>query len=186
MAAFIDKPTIFKNLKHSGFHASNNFVVYWANIKFDLNWIRECGFDYDGHVYDTMVAEYLLARARKWPLSLDALAKRYEVTEGGYQGDYYILNMTDDNAAKLKNNPIIKSISKDIASSGTYDARIFPHNPQYAWSIDNYGPIYIPEKGKTVALTKESLPFYKQIITEYEKNDLPPRIIRRMLLSCIS
>jgi DNA polymerase I-like protein with 3'-5' exonuclease and polymerase domains len=28
-----------------------------------------------------MVAEYLLARARKWPLSLDALAKRYEVTE---------------------------------------------------------------------------------------------------------
>ena len=28
-----------------------------------------------------MVAEYVLARARKWPLSLDALAKRYEVTE---------------------------------------------------------------------------------------------------------
>ena len=32
-------------------------------------------------MYDTMVAEYVLARARKWPLSLDALAKRYEVTE---------------------------------------------------------------------------------------------------------
>lgn len=56
-------------------------VVVGHNIKFDLNWIRACGFDYDGHVYDTMVAEYLLARSRKWPLSLDALAKRYEVTE---------------------------------------------------------------------------------------------------------
>ena len=56
-------------------------VVVGHNIKFDLNWIRECGFKYDGPVYDTMVAEYLLARARKWPLSLDALAKRYEVTE---------------------------------------------------------------------------------------------------------
>ena len=32
-------------------------------------------------MYDTMVAEYVLARARKWPLSLEALAKRYEVTE---------------------------------------------------------------------------------------------------------
>ena len=56
-------------------------VVVGHNIKFDLNWIRECGFNYEGHVYDTMVAEYVLARARKWPLSLDALAKRYEVTE---------------------------------------------------------------------------------------------------------
>ena len=56
-------------------------VIVGHNVKFDLNWIRECGFKYDGPVYDTMVAEYLLARARKWPLSLDALAKRYEVTE---------------------------------------------------------------------------------------------------------
>lgn len=56
-------------------------VIVGHNIKFDLNWIRECGFKYEGKVYDTMVAEYVLARARKWPLSLDALAKRYEVTE---------------------------------------------------------------------------------------------------------
>jgi len=56
-------------------------VVVGHNIKFDLNWVRECGFTYEGPVYDTMVAEYLLARARKWPLSLEALAKRYEVAE---------------------------------------------------------------------------------------------------------
>ena len=56
-------------------------VVVGHNIKFDLNWVRECGFKYEGPVYDTMVAEYLLARARKWHLSLEALAKRYEVTE---------------------------------------------------------------------------------------------------------
>jgi signal peptidase I len=34
------------------------------------------------------------------------------------------------------------------------------------------GTVYIPEKGKTVALDKESLPFYKMIIKEYEHNDL--------------
>ena len=52
-------------------------VVVGHNVKFDLNWVREANFKYDGPVYDTMVAEYLLARARKWPLSLEALAKRY-------------------------------------------------------------------------------------------------------------
>ena len=37
---------------------------------------------------------------------------------------------------------------------------------------DNFGPIYIPEKGKTVALNINTLPLYKQIIVEYEKNKL--------------
>lgn len=56
-------------------------VVVGHNIKFDLSWIRECNFKYEGHVYDTMVAEYILAKARRWPLSLAAVAKKY----GGVQ-----------------------------------------------------------------------------------------------------
>src|SRR5690606_20196703 len=55
---------------------------------------------------------------------------------------------------------------------GNYNSGVFPHNPQYAWSIDNYGPIYIPEAGKTVALNSKSLPFYKRIIEVYENNNL--------------
>ncbi len=40
------------------------------------------------------------------------------------------------------------------------------------WNKDNFGPVYIPEKGKTVDLNMETLPFYKQVIVEYEKNSL--------------
>jgi len=101
-----------------------------------------------------------------------SLLKRYDVTEGSFQGEYYFLNLTDENAAKLKNNPIVKSIAKQLTPGGNYDASIFPHNPQYNWSVDNFGPIYIPEAGKTVALNAQSLPFYKRIIEDYEKNDL--------------
>lgn len=56
-------------------------VVVGQNIKFDLQWIRECGFEYNGAIYDTMVAEYVLARARRWPLGLASLAEKY----GGVQ-----------------------------------------------------------------------------------------------------
>jgi DNA polymerase I-like protein with 3'-5' exonuclease and polymerase domains len=56
-------------------------VIVGHNLKFDLNWIISCNFNYYGNAYDTMVAEYVLARARKWPLSLDAVSKRYEVAE---------------------------------------------------------------------------------------------------------
>lgn len=56
-------------------------VLVGQNIKFDLQWIRECGFVYDGDVYDTMVAEYILSKARRWPLGLAALARKYGVTQ---------------------------------------------------------------------------------------------------------
>lgn len=56
-------------------------VMVGQNLKFDLSWLRACGLTYDGPVYDTMVAEYVLAKARRWPLGLEALAKKYGGTQ---------------------------------------------------------------------------------------------------------
>ena len=56
-------------------------IVIGHNIKFDINWIRECGFVYNGALYDTMVAEYILAKAQSWPLNLAALAGKYGGTQ---------------------------------------------------------------------------------------------------------
>ena len=56
-------------------------VLVGQNIKFDITWLRACGFKYDGVIYDTMVAEYLRSKGRRWSLALDALAKRYNVTQ---------------------------------------------------------------------------------------------------------
>lgn len=49
---------------------------------------------------------------------------------------------------------------------------IFPFAEQFRWTRDNYGPIWIPEKGATVQLTAENLPLYERIIRVYEGNDL--------------
>ena len=97
---------------------------------------------------------------------------RYGVTEYGGQGNQYLLNMTDENAARIKNNPLVKSVTKIIEKKNNYNSSIFPHSEEYSWTIDNYGPIYIPEEGKTVELNTSSLPFYKRIIEEYENNNL--------------
>ena len=34
------------------------------NIKFDLSWLLECGFEYNGDIYDTMIYEYLIRGGR--------------------------------------------------------------------------------------------------------------------------
>jgi len=50
----------------------------------------------------------------------------------------------------------------------------FPHDPDISggWNYDNYGPIYIPKKGATIALNVENLAFYQRIIQVYENHDL--------------
>ena len=49
------------------------------NIKFDLQWLLECGFAYGGAVYDTMVVEYLMAGGIKCDLTLDGCCRRREI-----------------------------------------------------------------------------------------------------------
>ena len=99
-------------------------------------------------------------------------AKRYNIREYGFENGKFILNLTDDEAALIKNNPIVKSVVKNIEPKGTFNKDLFPHSPYYLWSQDNYGPIYIPKKGETVELNEKSMPFYEQIIRRYEHNNL--------------
>ncbi|MCF6279938.1 MAG: signal peptidase I [Flavobacteriaceae bacterium] len=105
-------------------------------------------------------------------LSQNMLLNRLKVREGGRTPNgNYILNLTDEDAARISKNPAVKNIKKQIAPSGKYNNRLFPHNEQYQWSQDNFGPIYIPKKGETVELNSKSIPFYKHIIEEYEHNN---------------
>lgn len=90
-------------------------------------------------------------------------------TEYGRNGEGNIIaNLTFDGAEKLKAATGVDSIVRIINRDA--NPQVFPHTKN--WSHDNMGPIYIPEAGKTVELNKTTLPFYKMIIEEYEKNDL--------------
>jgi len=54
-------------------------ILIMHNAAHDLLWLWESGFKYDGPVFDTMLAEYVLQRGIKEPLSLEACAERYEL-----------------------------------------------------------------------------------------------------------
>jgi signal peptidase I len=115
---------------------------------------------------------YSVAIDKTIPIDFEYLLKDMDVTDAaGFANEsrdtLFFSALTAASAQRLQNVPGITAVTRRI-STGT-DMGIFPHNKK--WNQDNFGPIYIPKKGKTVALTVESLPFYKRIITEYEKND---------------
>jgi signal peptidase I len=41
---------------------------------------------------------------------------------------------------------------------------LFPHDSTLNWSLNNYGPLYVPAKGESIELTKEKTIWYKDIL----------------------
>lgn len=67
------------------------------------------------------------------------------------------------------NRNLVESISINI--DATY-GDLYPLNAYTGWTRDNYGPVWIPKKGESIALTLKNLPVYERCIKVYEGNDL--------------
>lgn len=107
------------------------------------------------------------------------IANRYDISDVYLAGQdqqtknfVHVVQLTEETVAKLKNNPNIVSIERNIQDVSQIDPSAFPRDPAYAWNTDHFGPIYIPKAGKTVAITAESIPFYRRIIEVYEGREL--------------
>lgn len=119
-------------------------AMYMEVIKSDSSYTY-----YFGNVSNTRVKEYL---------------KSEEVN------NMAVFNLTEEEAKTLPGSGGIKSIEK--FSYTNKDDSVFPQDASHLGTIDNMDAIYIPEKGKTVALNLEVLPIYEKIIKEYEDNTL--------------
>ncbi len=82
------------------------------------------------------------------------------------------LPLTKAMADELRSNQVVRAVEPLFRQPDYYDRNMFPHDTAYKWNLDNYGPIYMPKKGETLAITLENLPFYKRIIGHYEGNKL--------------
>lgn len=68
-----------------------------------------------------------------------------------------------------KRNDLVQSIklNTDAQPGGLY-----PLDEWTGWTVDNYGPVWIPKKGATVKLTMDNIAVYERPIRVYEGNEL--------------
>ena len=64
---------------------------------------------------------------------------------------------------------LVESIEINTDAS---DLEIYPLNGNKHWTRDNYGPIWIPAKGKSINITLDNIAVYERPIRVYEGNDL--------------
>lgn len=89
-----------------------------------------------------------------------------------FSGGRYLLPLTTQQVEQFNALKNVVSVKKFVMPKGNYDQNIFPHTPKYQWNVDNFGPLYIPEKDATIDLTIDNLPLYERVIRNYEENDL--------------
>ena len=103
------------------------------------------------------------------PLSDYAFAN-LDITEYDGTAPYYYVATTEKGAEQLRKYKSVESVELYNNTVPSLDA--FPHNGNYAWTQDNFGPLWVPQKGTTIELTIDNLPLYERIIDQYEGHDL--------------
>lgn len=88
---------------------------------------------------------------------------------------YPALALTDSQLEKISSLANVTEVTENIEVSSSESQEsgllLFPFT-ETGWTRDNYGPLWIPEKGVTVTLTAENMPLYRRIIEKYENNTL--------------
>lgn len=66
----------------------------------------------------------------------------------------------------------ITALNLSMLAQGQGKNVIYPKDPtNFPWTLDNFGPLWIPKKGATITLTSANISIYKKIIDVYEKHD---------------
>jgi len=80
----------------------------------------------------------------------------------------YSMFLTKEQVEKIRSTSFIVSVEVNSALHDTPDSNLFPSLKSKLWTANNYGPLFIPEKGAKIAVNDSSLNVYGEIISLYE------------------
>ena len=85
----------------------------------------------------------------------------------------HILPLSNSNIEYVKNLPEVKSIQRYVEPFLSFrNTEVFPHDVDFRWTSDEFGPLFIPKKGTIIPLTMDNLSLFHRIIEVYEGNRL--------------
>ncbi|HEX2532261.1 MAG TPA: S26 family signal peptidase [Chitinophagaceae bacterium] len=89
----------------------------------------------------------------------------------------YEMKLTTKAAEKMKADGFATAIAPVLDAPGdpAYTGVLFPYDTTRHWTLDDYGPVWIPKKGATLTLTAENFPLYDRAINVYEGQQLEQR-----------
>ena len=126
------------------------------NIKFDLTWMLEAGFKYNGRVYDTMLGEYVLNRGVRKSLTLDMCCKRRKIGSKDKEVQEFM-----DRGGSFENIPV-----KIVEEYGRMDVEITRK------LFDSQMEDFKLDKNKGLLKTVKMMNEFLIVLTDMERNGI--------------
>ncbi len=106
----------------------------------------------------------------KEELGIDTENPNDQVRSNVGMANTLIINMTPQEAEKVKKQPNITSVTPFIVNTV---GETFPYDEaNYPWTIDNYGPLTVPKKGDVLQVNPQTIAIYRRLIVTYEHNTM--------------
>ena len=92
----------------------------------------------------------------------------------------YNMLLTAEALQQMQKDGIVKNFRPVVEDPATTDPAYFgkvlsPYDSAKKWTVDFFGPVWIPKKGATITLTPENYKLYERAIRNYERNTLEQR-----------
>jgi signal peptidase I len=86
------------------------------------------------------------------------------------------MQLTAEALQKMKKDGLIINARAMLEEAASIDPRywgqvLFPYDTLQKWTVDNFGPVWIPKKGASLQLTPQNISMYERAIRVYENND---------------
>ncbi|MHB1278647.1 MAG: signal peptidase I [Bacteroidia bacterium] len=163
-----------------------NYIKRCIAIAGDSLWII------DGQVYVNGNPVGLPETARpqhKWLVVFEAgkvpnrkkLKEKYDIDPDAFTlatnqiSDTFFIDIPDHQLENFKRDQSLVNVISLIRQkdeSGRNFPDVYFGGRIFGWSVDNFGPIYLPKAGETIKLNRENYPIYHRCITLYEGNTM--------------
>lgn len=167
------------------FDKTDNYVKRCTAVAGDTLAVRE-GNVYINGILQAFPPQSLMlyqVTTRGQQLDEDIMKEDYgiDINDGNQFGmignNTYAMLLTPQSVDKMKSNGFAKEVKLLVDQPGDpkYSRILFPYDSLHKWTLDDYGPVWIPKKGATLTLTNENYPLYERLIKVYEHNRIEKR-----------
>ncbi len=89
----------------------------------------------------------------------------YKVNKG------YVVHMPAETVSEIEALEFVDGVEPIQYNQRIVQSNVFPNDGQTRWTIDNFGPLYMPKAGDQIELTPENISLYQDAIIYYEDNE---------------
>ena len=100
------------------------------------------------------------------------MLRRYDISEGENlpHGNLdFAFPLSASNKLLMEKEEGVINVDTLFSKENEYQEYIFPHNPALPWSVDFYGPIYVPKAGDVVQLDSIQFSLYTSVLFVFMK-----------------